>query len=480
MPECKIVRSGNLLKVTPGYKPLLARHLYYERRERNPANPKRPIYTPTYLFREDTDGSIIVPAGLLDRVVAALRALNIATTYQDLRIDDIGEPQFGNLDPLRDGQDEVLAHIATYDMGQIEAATGFGKSFLMKQICKLWPTAPVIICAPFSGIIRQIYAELKEIFPPDQVGMVGDGKHEPDRRITCCISNSLLKCNLEKCRVFIFDECHRAAGPATAAAIACIPNARMYGFSASPTGRSDNADLETEAMFGKIILTKTYQEVQKGGGIVPMDVYVMPCYECEGTHNDREGVMLNRWGLWRNDERNKLIKDAVEWAFKTFGEDNQMLITVETTEHAVNIGHLLPGFQLVYGQMDGTKRERWERDGLIPPNMHPITSEQREIYRQEFRSGKLRRAIATGVWGTGVDFPLLNILVRADAQSGPIPNTQIPGRATRASNGKDKGIILDFNDSFNRVLNGRFLRRTTAYRKKGWKIQLIKADLARS
>lgn len=112
---------------------------------------------------------------------------------------------------------------------------------------------------------------------------------------------------------------------------------------------------------------------------------------------------------------------------------------------------------------------------MIPKGVHPLTAVQRDSYRTQFRAGTLKRVIATGCWGTGVDFPHLSVVVRADARSGPIDNTQIPGRATRSADGKEFGIVLECDDCHNDTLKSRAARRFTAYRKKGWSVQRIQA-----
>ena len=72
-----------------------------------------------------------------------------------------------------------------------------------------------------------------------------------------------------------------------------------------------------------------------------------------------------------------------------------------------------------------------------------------------------------------MDFPQLNVLVRADAAGGKIANTQIPGRVTRPSEGKSVGIVLDLDDSFNQKLARRAAGRFTQYRKKGWTVKHV-------
>lgn len=476
MLQAKVLRSGNLIRVEPAHKELLARKLTYDRREQKGGNSKEVTVTPTYLFREE-DGGLIVPAGLTNIVLNTLHNCGVETTYQNLNPPDKFEPAYENVDLLRPGQEDIIASIIANDMGIIWAPTGVGKSYLIRQICKIWDKANIVICCASKDIVYQTYAELLEMFSASVVGFVGDGKNQNDRRIVCVVDKSLMKVNLSKCDIFIYDEVHRAAAPKVAEVVASIQGARMYGFSASPFGRSDKADLETQAMFGPVICKVEYEEAKAQGNVVPIDVWVMPVIGIR-PEDRTTTVAMERWNIWRSSDRNAVIAEAVDWAFTTFGRDSQMLITVRTVEHAVYLGYQLRrmDFALVYAQMDGEDRLRWEKLGMLPKGIHPITSDQREQMRIDFKDGKLKRAIATSVWGTGIDFPQLNILVRADGQGGTIPNTQLPGRVTRKSDGKNVGIVIDFDDKFQKTLAGRYQRRATDYRKRGWQIRYIKAE----
>jgi len=275
----------------------------------------------------------------------------------------------------------------------------------------------------------------------------------------------------------MFDEVHRAGSPVLAEQLATILLARMYGFSASPKGRSDATDMEVEALFGPVIAKCTYKEVQATGAVVPIEVLSYPCDGFFAPAVEKE-VAVQRQAIWRHAERNRLIQVAIAEALKTYGEDSQVLVTVRTVEHAVYLGALLPDFELVYANMAPERRERWERDGLLPKGKHPITGHRRQQLQEQFRSGELKRAIATGIWGTGLDFPGLNILVRADAAGGEILNTQLPGRVTRASAGKTIGVVIDFNDAHNTILANRSKRRLASYARRGWTVRSMSRPLS--
>jgi superfamily II DNA or RNA helicase len=169
------------------------------------------------------------------------------------------------------------------------------------------------------------------------------------------------------------------------------------------------------------------------------------------------------------------VANAARWALNQFGDDIQILITVSTVEHLVHLSKFLPDFTVCYANMSGADKDKYVRWKLIDPNAHPISARERAGIESAFEEGRLRRCIATatsgGVWSTGVDFPHLNVLIRADAQAAPILNTQIPGRVSRTAEGKNCGILIDFDDCFNDLLKRRAKRRLSSYRGKKWEIK---------
>jgi superfamily II DNA or RNA helicase len=342
-------------------------------------------------------------------------------------------------------------------------------------MCKAWPEANIIICSPFKRVVQRTYQELLEVLGPNEVGLIGAGGHTR-ARVTVATAQSLGHCDLDKVRLFIFDEVHKAAAPKTSALLSEIRLARMIGFSASPKGRSDGADLETEALFGPVIFDASYKEAQDAGSIVPVDVYVVRCAGLEGVE-ERTTSALNRHGIWRHKGRNRKVAAAVAWARAQFGQDIQILVSVSTVDHCVHLGALLPDFAVCYGNMDTDERDKFARWGLIDPKIHPLTAKERERLEGDFEKGSLKRCVATatsgGVWSTGVDFPHLRVLIRADGQGSSILNTQIPGRVSRVSEGKERGVVIDFDDSHHDTLGRRAERRFSSYRGKGWTIHQL-------
>jgi len=82
----------------------------------------------------------------------------------------------------------------------------------------------------------------------------------------------------------------------------------------------------------------------------------------------------------------------------------------------------------------------------------------------------LRKVIATSVWNRGVNFKNLEVLIRADAGSSVIDDTQIPGRLSRTTDDGEKicGILIDYMDQFDPTFKLKASKRKTTYKRKGW------------
>jgi superfamily II DNA or RNA helicase len=107
---------------------------------------------------------------------------------------------------------------------------------------------------------------------------------------------------------------------------------------------------------------------------------------------------------------------------------------------------------------------------MVQEKVETLTDARRKELREQFRNGQIPGVIATGTWGTAVDFPRLQFVFRVSAQSSEIAATQESGRAARTFAGKSLGIVLDTEDDFDKSMAARKNARLRLYRSKGWTI----------
>lgn len=374
----------------------------------------------------------------------------------------------------RDDQIDVIGLVVDQPQGFIvQAPTGWGKSYVVRQICQVLPTNRIAIAVPGKDNVQQMYRRLR--MKVRDVGMCGAGQNMVNR-VTVSTMESLTKLARYEWDLLLFDEVHRAGSPAVANNVAEIfTNTKCVGFSASPTGRSDGSDLVVEALFGPVLYTVSYQEGVDRGAVVPIKV-LMYDIETGSPVNTGNPTVRNRHGVWRNKIRNELI---AELANTLPQPDDQILIIVGTAEHALHVRNLLPEFDVIFSNVTNKHvlRKIYAGDFAMVKGLDKtgkMHDNIRDRMQKDFESGKLKKVIATGVWNTGVDFTKLRWLIRGDAMASTIQAIQTPGRLSRTSDGKYVGMLVDFLDSFDPTLEGRSKKRIRQYKKNGWDVQIIK------
>lgn len=460
----------NVVEVVPSMAGLLRRKLCVRRkvREERVENGKKTtvmVVRKENLARELPD-KLVTFRGLLDRVVQILEKDGIAYELQPLSASTLPEPRYDRIEKLRPGQDEALACLAAYDRCIIDAVTGWGKGFLIRQVCRMWPQARIVVCTYDSGIVRQLYGDLRAVFH-SEVGMVGDGETGGRCRIVCAVDRSLHHVS-GKIDIFIYDEVHRAAAPDTSGLLSEITAERRFGFSATPMCRGDKADLLTEALFGPVVIKFPYQDAQAGGLVVPVAVIVADTSRLPVIHSQKQWT-VEKFGLKVNVGRNRLVASCVADARRLCGEDARILVLCDKVEHVFELNEkYLPDFTAVYGAVSEKLKSRYGRDRL-PPG-------EKQKRLKAMRQGEIRCIVGNGI-GVGTDIPELDAVVVAAAPGGKIFSNQFAGRVVRIGEGRKKvGLVYDLNDKHNIRLSQNWDTRLGTYEEKGWAIRELGQD----
>jgi superfamily II DNA or RNA helicase len=453
---------------------ILAPALRYTRRTQKSGNARDFEYVEIipYEVRQNTDGSeyLITHAGLIPRIRQTFKAFNVEVLYEDLQPIEIEEPDWRMVDRPRPGQDVILAKIACTERGQVVVPTGDGKSWVICQVCKIYPRTPILIVVASKSEAKNIRDRMLGYFPTTEFGQIGGGRRELDRRITICVNKSLHLVDSMPVtpKIILYDEVHTAASKQTSYLLGHIsePGAKMFGFTATANMRGDGADMAVETLFGPIIHESDYAESLQKGNVVPIRV-VMKSVPNGPVLTVKRTDSVNRHGIWRNKLRNQQIaSDAREYS----AEGQQIMIKVAVVEHGLELLRYLPDFVLVYSSMDKWLFDKYTKEKVISSDEHPLSKHTQDRLQGLFTSGELRKVIAT-CWNQGVDFPHLEVLIRADGLSAKIQNRQLPGRLSRHAEGKDCGLLIDYMDEFNHTLNERAKVRTREYRKMKWDVR---------
>jgi superfamily II DNA or RNA helicase len=424
------------------------------------------------LYHYDGQGRLVCPKGFLFKVRDILQQMKFEVVVVDTdppKADNIYQADWDRLFErftLRPQQDVCLAQIDMHPGGLIDAPPAFGKTYIMGMVASIYKHAKVDIVTKRKSVVNTIADKLIRWIP--SVGRVGGGKKQRDRRVTVYTADSLHHSDYTA-DILLADEAHELVTDRLAELLSRYWYSRNYCFTATPDTRMDNAHVRLEGLFGPCIFRMTQQEAEQLGLVT--HVFVQWINVNPGVNPAQQyqsPVARKRNGVWRNQWRNQIIAETV----KSFLKDGlQVLILVDTADHAVHLRHYLPEAVLCYGEnaIKDDKRRRYINAGLLDAD-EVMTTQRRVQLRQQFERRELKCVIATGVWSTGVSFDSLNVLVRADAGDSETFNVQIPGRVCRIDpvTGKQAGILVDFVDMWDSRFQQRSNNRRRSYFKRGW------------
>ena len=482
-PTCHAVRAAaGVLAIPEQWEPRVQHLLSYTHRkvlhipQRDAQGRTHNIDTVSRDIYVKDAGYMIVAYGARHRVEEGLIAQGIRMEVLDnipplqMNEESLGYALRGI--ELREGQAEALAIVADADRAQIVAPTGWGKSFTIRLSAAMFPEARIVVATPSVAICSKMYRELLRLLPC--VGMVGGGKDEQNNRILVCTYASLEKACLRRPDILFIDECHGAAAADMSEVLLSLIDVRkIFGFTATPVGRSDGAELVTEAICGPILLDVTYQDGVASGAVLPMRVHVKhvtdrDVSELNIPHAGMSRIQKKRCCYWNNAGRDAAIADGIDDVLKIIGLDAQVLVLVETAEHALRLGKILPDYALVLGDVSPRIFKKLAKERVITADFMPPSPARIEELQKDFETGKLRKAIATGKWSIGVDFKGLNLIVPASGDVSGIRVPQSAGRASRTDGIKVEGHVLDTMDDFASWPRDRSRERLRIYRKLGW------------
>jgi superfamily II DNA or RNA helicase len=412
--------------------------------------------------------SLATLSGMRYRVLRTLYARRVPYDFvaDPYYASDVFVPDWANVARLfafRGRQDECLAALASTDCGVVEASTGWGKTFVIAALHALYPKARAAVLTKSVDVYQQNFAKLTELLGPS-VGQVGGGKCRPGP-LTVCTADSAHKLGFELDLV-VGDEIHELAAERYLGVLANYRRARMFGFTAS-LERDDNRHHELEAVFGPVLFTLPFVEAVALQCVAPVAVeWLKPDCRFDPADGVANVTDRERLAVWRNEERNRSIARRV----RKFRPDESVVVMTKTLEHACLLKQQMPEFTLCYAENEENREtiDGFKAAGLLPANEPRMTGVRREELRRDFRLGHFRKAIATYVWSTGIDFPVLGALVRADAGGSRTKDAQIPGRVCRLFEGKSAGLVVDCWDDFSDNLLTRSRSRKRNYGRRGY------------
>ncbi len=372
---------------------------------------------------------------------------------------------------LRDYQRQTVLTALDQERGMIKVATGGGKTVIAGHIIHAY-SVDTIFFVHTKDLLYQALDTFRAMFGDWQVGQIGDGIIQPGTVTVCTLQTAARALGIEYTRdtnsdgedewldretdhengairaclggagLVFMDECHRVAAPTASNVISAVINARYrFGLSASPW-RDDGADLQLEAIFGKVItdVSASYL-IERGHLVTPYIRFrsVPPGRFDKGTKYS--GVYEQY--IVENDARNALIVDD---ASKKIRRGIPTLVLTRYVNHGRALADRLSA----------------ETGISIPFLSGKDDSDTRNSVINDLRAERCRAIVATTIADEGLDIKPLAGLVLAGAGKSSTRALQRVGRVLRTFPGKSHAEVTDFEDNA-KYLYDHFAARLKIY-----------------
>lgn len=405
----------------------------------------------------------IFPAGLVDAVRDALERAGSEVTLEDVT----EYPPAAHAQPalidlpgegcLRDYQTAGIRRAIERRRGILRIATGGGKTILAAGLISQMglPTVFLTESVDLLTQTRQVFE--RHLRRP--IGVIGDGSWE-ESEITVASVQTLAgqmkpdgraRAFLKTRRLVIFDETHHAASDSSFRVLMGCPAPWRLGLSATPTGRSDRADLRTIATIGPVIYDVPARELVQAG------VLVKPVVEFVSVSEPQlpPGIGYQdayRQGIVENTTRNGL---AAARARDFAGLGYTVLALVRQIDH---------GQALLRELRDAGVRAEFIYGG-------GSTAEERRETLDRLRDGRLTCLIASEIFDEGIDVPSVDALILAGGGKSEIQVVQRIGRGMRRGKKSPVLEVVEFADMMDPRLARHALERLRTYRREGIEIR---------
>lgn len=313
----------------------------------------------------------------------------------------------------------------------INATTGAGKTFMMAALMDIIGLDALVL-VPNKTLEAQVKNELEKILPPVrpyayQIGIPRN-------------FHKWATHDLQAFPVLIADECHSYAASQAMEVILNQDAPFRFGFTGTPTGRSDGRDLDVQGLFGEIVKLIEPAALVEQGYIAPTQV------DLYHASWDGDFPLMEKVFIVENEKRNNLIVEIVN-QFKK----QAILILVRRIDHGERLQKAIPGSVFVQGNASGEERER---------------------VREDVKAGRTRILIASNVFAAGLDIPNLGVGINAGGGKAEILTGQKSGRLMRPWEGTCKKWI-DFADCYHPTMEQHSKERYRIYKNTGLPVDFI-------
>lgn len=411
----------------------------------------------------ESDGALKTLPGYFSRVRDWLVAEGYEVVVSDLRtrlVPAAFEPRAED----RELVSQLAAAGVVGENGILIGPCGLGKTTVIQRIIEsLGPKAKILITTDSNTVLRQGYRKLKAALSNEfDVGIWCTVEKTPPKNIMLVSSDSLGRLKderfvtaglgLEDFEAFIVDEVHSLPTPTVLPWLNQIKAGFRIGLTAS-FSRADGAHFLLEGYFGPVLKEITYSEGVAAKAVAPMKVIFLPVPYIKPTNPALDFQVgapewrVNAFGLIRYAPYLYILKSVI----KQLQGKPHLIFAKWTRFCAVLHKHLGKTYPIIHA------------------GLHPSIQES---LKEQFASGKLTQAIATDTLHKGFDVPHLEYVIMA-APAGANVIQQRAGRAGRISNGKEKGIVIDFLHLQHPILFRQSITALKRYKQEGFEVEVL-------
>lgn len=326
---------------------------------------------------------------------------------------------------FRFSQQELLTSALLRDSsGLIGAPTRYGKTTLMVNTLRAYPTLTTLVVAPGVDLVKQLYADItgERGIKGREVRCICTGRDKQASAqggVTVCSVNSLAHVDPGTIDLVLADEPHALVSSSRLSPMDAFPKARRIGYGATLKGRFDGKDSLIEGLFGPVLAERTYKEAVDEGAICPLHILFLRIevnpYPCK----DRR-VAYNRT-LFHSKSAAEIAKRI---STEVIPDDFQTMIFIKDEKQADIVMNAIGKTGTIAMAKRMTNKEREECDRLMKANI-------------------IKRCLCTKIYVQGVTFSDVRVLVNLEAGGNNTSAIQKPGRLAEIRPGKKCGIVID-------------------------------------
>lgn len=332
-------------------------------------------------------------------------------------------PRFDLMRGFRFNQEEKLRAFLGADIsGIFDAATRFGKSYLILNTIRAFPGIKTGVVIPGKDLGHQLFTFLQANLGDRDVRMVGGGtkNRNPGEDVTVYLMSSLDKADYDT-RLVIVDEVHSLVTDARLEHFRKFRKARFLGFGATASGRFDKRDSVVEGALGPILVSVSYQEARAIGAVDHLVIFAVDWPYDPAMFTNRNASYRNY--LWESGRTATFVKrlfhEVIPPAWQTIG-----FIADESSAD-----FMAARFE---DSPDVAMAKKFKND------------KERRAFMRLMQENKVSRCLASNIYSQGVTFSDLRVVINLMGGGANTSAVQKPGRVIEVRPGKRCGVMFDF------------------------------------